>query len=265
MATIKQTGIRAIPTSIETRDRRSPSPPPGHSQPAKPDVSIIQYDPALQAITGSNPTHALVLSSMETSANAFFHRGCIYLPSRDELWTTSAPLQATDPSRPATVLMSKIKVSQDGNGLTTEWAKLRPPPTMCMPASGCVLGDGIIWCSQGSVQQGTGGVFHFPSGRPPKPIATSYYGRDFNSPHSVTVSDGGMWFTDPCCGNEADFRGSPQLPPCVYRYDQATREVRAVADGFTRPTGIAVDEESSTLYVSDCGGVKVDGSLDLIE
>lgn len=221
----------------------------------------------MRSIVGLSPTHALLLSSAEGSAHPLFNRGCVYLPSRNELWTTSAPLPASDPARPATILMSRVVVtsSLEDDTLTAEWVKLRPPPAMTMPANGCLSGDGILWCSQGATKIGTGGVFHLAAGRPPNAVVTSYYGRDFNSPHSVVVSGNGIWFSDPCCGHEMDFRTEPTLPPSVYRYDQTTREVRAVADGFLRPTGIAIDEDSSTFYIADSGGVKVDGSLDLVQ
>ncbi|KAL0930548.1 SMP-30/Gluconolaconase/LRE-like region containing protein [Colletotrichum truncatum] len=249
MTTIKETGINVVSTPVEF------------------DISIIQYDAALESIIGSRPTHALLLSSVGGTANALFDRGCIYFHPRNELWTTSAPLAATDPTRPATILMSKVTITAHprGDTLNVEWAKLRPPPAMPMPASGCVVDDGILWCSQGTMQPGTGGVFHMPAGRPPKAVVTSYYGRDFNSPHSAAYTDSGVWFTDPCCGHDLDFRSQPQLPPSVYRYDRAKGEVRAMADGFVRPTGLAVDEDSSTLYVADSGGVKSDGSLDLVQ
>ncbi|OLN98025.1 hypothetical protein CCHL11_06844 [Colletotrichum chlorophyti] len=251
MATIKETGIRAVATPVQT------------------GISIIQYDAALESVIGPKPTHALVLSSAEGSAKPFFHHGCVYLPSRNELWTTSAPLAATDPTRPPTILMSKVIVTRDPHDdetLTVEWAKVRPPPAMAMPASGCALAnDGMFWCSQGTEAPGTGGIFFMPMGRPPQPVAATYYGRDFNSPRSVAVSprDAAIWFTDPCCGHEQGFRGAPQLPPQVYRCDTKTWEVRAVADGFVRPTGIAIDEGFKTLYVADAGGAGVDEELDL--
>ncbi|KAK1972391.1 calcium-dependent phosphotriesterase [Colletotrichum sublineola] len=266
MATLKETGINPTATPVEIRDRRGQTPPPQHS--STNGISIIQYNVALELIIGPSPTHALVLSSAEASANPFFHRGCIYVSSRNELWATSAPLAASDPTRPPAILMSKVTVTHNSanDTLTAEWAKLRPPPNMPMPASGCVIGDDrVIWCSQGTMAPETGGVFFMPAGRPPQVVASSYYGRDFNSPHSAAVSplDDGVWFTDPCCGHEQDFRGPPQLPPQIYRCDIKTGEVRAMADGFVRPTGIAIDDDSSTLYVADAGGVRVDGSLDL--
>ncbi|WQF85678.1 Putative six-bladed beta-propeller, TolB, SMP-30/Gluconolactonase/LRE-like region [Colletotrichum destructivum] len=269
MATVQETGIKSIVTPVEIRYRRGPTPPP-QDKPENPSISILQYDPALESVIGPSPTHALVLSSVGTSAKPFFHRGCIYVASRNELWTTSAPLAATDPSRPPTILMSKVTVTRNpaDDTLTAEWAKLRPPPTMPMPASGCAVGDDrMVWCSQGTTAPGNGGVFFLPAGRPPQAVASTYHGRDFNSPHSAAVSsrDGGIWFTDPCCGHEQDFRGPPQLPPQIYRCDAKTGEVRAMADGFVRPTGIAVDEDCSTIYIADAGGVRVDGSLDLIQ
>ncbi|KAK2041349.1 calcium-dependent phosphotriesterase [Colletotrichum somersetense] len=266
MSVLEETGIKLTATPVEIRDRRSGTPPPQHS--ATNGISIIQYDAALELIIGPTPTHALVLSSAETSANPFFYRGCIYVPSRNELWTTSAPLPASDPTRPPVILMSRVIVTHNSanDTLTAEWAKLRPPPEMKMPASGCVVGDDrMIWCSQGTMAPQTGGVFFMHAGRRPQVVASTYYGRDFNSPHSAAVSiqGDGVWFTDPCFGNEQDFRNPPQLPSQIYRCDVKTGEVRAMADGFVRPTGIAIDNDSSTLYVADSGGVRVDGSLDL--
>ncbi|OHF00528.1 hypothetical protein CORC01_04278 [Colletotrichum orchidophilum] len=270
MTTIKETKIKSVATPVEIRDRFSQTPDNRPSSSKQAGISIIQYDPALESIIGPSPTHALILSSAEASANAFFHRGCVYVPSRNELWTTSAPLATSDPTRLPTILMSKVIVTRNiANGtLTAEWAKMRPPPVMAMPAGGCIVDNDItVWCSQGTMASQTGGVLSMPAGRPPQLVASTYYGHDFNSPHSAAVSsqDNGIWFTDPCCGHEQDFRARPQLPPQVYRCDPKTGEVRAMADGFARPTGIAIDEQSSTLYVADAGGVRVDGSLNLTE
>ncbi|KAK0372546.1 hypothetical protein CLIM01_10107 [Colletotrichum limetticola] len=270
MTTIEEKNIKSVATPLEIGDRLSPTPASRPSSNKQAGISIIQYDPALTSIIGPSPTHALLLSSLDASANAFFHRGCVYIPSRKELWTTSAPLAATDPTRPPTILMSKVNVepSKTNDMLAVKWAKMRPPPTMPMPAGGCLVGEGVaVWCSQGNMASQTGGVLMMQAGRHPQRVASGYYGHDFNSPHSAAVSplDNGIWFTDPCCGHEQDFRARPQLPPQVYRCEPKTGEVRAMADGFKRPTGIAIDEEFETVYVADAGGVRVDGSLDLTE
>ena len=50
-----------------------------------------------------------------------------------------------------------------------------------------------------------------------------------------------------------------QLPSQVYRLDPETGSVRVVADGFRRPTGIALSPENDTLYVTDTDAVRPHG------
>lgn len=81
---------------------------------------------------------------------------------------------------------------------------------------------------------------------------TDYFGKPFNSPYGATIhTDWSVWFTDPTIGHEVEFRDRPVLPPQVYRYDPGTKEIRAMADGFQRPVGIAIDAARERLYVSD--------------
>jgi len=73
----------------------------------------------------------------------------------------------------------------------------------------------------------------------------------FNSLNDVVVArDGAIWFTDPPYGYEQGFRGRPQLPAMVYRFDPESRSVRAMADGFGRPNGLAFDPSGTVLYVT---------------
>lgn len=63
-------------------------------------------------------------------------------------------------------------------------------------------------------------------------------------------------------GSEYGFRGPPQLPNQVYRYNPESGTVRAVADGFIRPNGIGVNEDGSTVYIIDTGAQPGDGTID---
>ncbi|ACZ91954.1 SMP-30/gluconolactonase/LRE family protein [Streptosporangium roseum] len=104
-------------------------------------------------------------------------------------------------------------------------------------------------------------------------IADRWEGRRLNSPNDVVVkSDGSIWFTDPSYGIDTDYEGhraESEIGAChVYRVDPATGEVRAVAEDFVRPNGLAFSTDESTLYVVDTRinhirafGVNEDGTL----
>lgn len=55
-----------------------------------------------------DPTHSLLLSSLETSRNPFFHRACVYAADRDELFTTSDLLTPTSQSHLPIILISRV-------------------------------------------------------------------------------------------------------------------------------------------------------------
>lgn len=105
------------------------------------------------------------------------------------------------------------------------------------------------------MDRGTGGLYYMShsSMRAPVPVVTNFFGRDFNSVHSVAVSrkDGSIWFTDPCNGADRGIRSPPELPCQVYRYSPQTGDLRVVADGMGRPHGIAFSPDEKTVYITD--------------
>lgn len=148
--------------------------------------------------------------------------------------------------------------------VSVEWQKLRPPHAMTMPCGGTAYANGMVFCSQGSLAEGSGGLFYMPRGKPPEPLVTSFYGRDFNSPHDVCLTrDGALWFTDPSHGYEMEFRQKPVLPCRVYRFFPESGDLRVVADGLGRPTGIAFSHDEQTAYITDTVACRKDGTQDL--
>lgn len=94
-------------------------------------------------------------------------------------------------------------------------------------------------------------------------LVSSFHGRPFNSPNDVVVhSDGSIWFTDPIYGWEQGIRPRPRLPNQVYRFDPATRGIRAMADGFGRPNGICFSPDEKIVYITDTDWIHGDGSTD---
>ncbi|KAK0641707.1 smp-30/gluconolaconase/lre-like region-containing protein [Cercophora newfieldiana] len=224
----------------------------GFKNPEDDDISIIQYRNSLSAIIGENPTFSLLVS---TELPLFFEI-CAYLPQDEELAITSNLLPSSNKSLYPQILISKtrlIRNASTGAIQRIEWQKFRTPPDMPMPASGAPYRDNVLYCSQGTMSRGTGGLYYFPKGKRPVPVVTNYFGRDFNSVHSVAVSpnDGALWFTDPCNGADRNFRNKPELPCQVYRYSPETGDLRVVADGLGRPHGIALSPDEKTVYVTD--------------
>ncbi|KAI1209841.1 uncharacterized protein F4807DRAFT_424620 [Annulohypoxylon truncatum] len=175
-------------------------------------------------------------------------------------------LQSTSSSAMPAILISKISFRRGPDQAISEaeWVKLRPPSSMPMPAGACRYQNGVLYCSQGNGSSDTGGLWYMPSGRPPIPLLTSYFHKPFNSIQNVVEdAEGGLWFTDACVGYEQEIRPKPQLPNQVYRYDPKTGDLRAVADGFVRPMGIALSGPSdgiTILYVTDTGAVHPNGT-----
>ncbi|KAK3389358.1 D-lactonohydrolase-like protein-like protein [Podospora didyma] len=242
--------------------RSSPRPLKSHDQN---DISVTVYHGDMAAIVGT-PSFCLLLSSHEASNNPFFHEACAYRADRDELYMTSSLLKPARTSDGPIVLISKVKLTRNDTRaiVSVEWQKLRPPQNMPMPAGGAAYHNGVLFCSQGTLADGTGGLYYMPYGQPPEPVVTNFFGRDFNSPHSVVVArDGSMWFTDPPQGFERAFRANPVLPCHVYRYVPETGDLRVMADDLGRPHGIALSPDESTVYVTNTTAVRADGSQDL--
>ncbi|KAK0702040.1 hypothetical protein B0T26DRAFT_682117 [Lasiosphaeria miniovina] len=231
------------------------------------EISITQYSPGFASITGPGQFwYSMILSTRESSRNPFFHDVCAYLPEHDELYISSNTLPPTSTSQLPIILISRIQIARNAAGAVraVDWQKLRPPPNMPMPAGGAPYLRGVLYCSQGNTAPDTGGLYYMPRGKPPEPVVTNFFGRDFNSVNSVAVaSDGSLWFTDPCHGFERELRGPPQLPCHVYRFDPGSRDLRVVADGLGRPHGIALSPDESTVYVTDTDAVRANASRDL--
>lgn len=234
------------------------------------DVVIVQHDPSFTHLIGPSPAHSLLLSTATSSRNPFFHEACVYIPAHEELYVTSSLLQSSSTSNYPSILISRLALHRaagpDGqHGIdAVDWAKMRPPAGIDMPSGGANYAENsIIFCAQGNVAPGTGGIYHMPRGAPARPLVTNFHGRDFNSPRDVAVArDGAIWFTDPCHGYEQEIRARPKLPCAVWRFVPATGELRAVAEGLARPSGIAFSPDQGTCYVTDAGLTPGDGTTD---
>ncbi len=85
-------------------------------------------------------------------------------------------------------------------------------------------------------------------------LASTYQGKELNSPNDVVVSFGGdIFFTDPTYGRTRDF-GLEREPDLDHRglYRLSTDgELHLIDTDFSQPNGLCLDPEESVLYVND--------------
>lgn len=87
------------------------------------------------------------------------------------------------------------------------------------------------------------------------PVIGHFGGKRLNSPNDVVVAaDGAIWFTDPPYGLGRGNDGIKEYEGCfVFRYDEATAELRAVITDMVYPNGLAFSPDEALLYVADTG------------
>ena len=152
------------------------------------------------------------------------------------------------------------------NGST--WERRDVPDGDALMANGavnCPDMQNLLICAQGN-HHSIGGLVKMSAQSPYKtePVLTNYHGRQFNSVNDVVYAkDGAIWFTDPDYGLEQDFRPCSELPNQIYRYDEATQDLRVVADGLAKPNGLCFSPDEKTLYITDTDCIRGDRLPDL--
>ena len=201
-------------------------------------------------ILGPEPSIQMLLQINEFP---FAHEAGVFLPDTNELFVTSNQFKGHAGEK--TVQVSKISLDTDGGPVNLEKIKC---DLIHMANGGVNYEDGILICAQGSATHPSG-LFKMQTTYPyeAEPVITSYMGRPFNAVNDVVVHrDGSIWFTDPPYGHDQGYRPMPSLPNVVYRYDPATENIRAVADGLGRPNGICFSPDYSTIYITDTDQVR---------
>lgn len=87
-------------------------------------------------------------------------------------------------------------------------------------------------------------------------------GKQLNSPNDAVVkSDNSIWFTDPTYGIDSHYEGDAGRSEVgashVYRIDP-DGSVKAVAEDFVQPNGLAFSPDESRLYIVDTGATHVE-------
>jgi gluconolactonase len=194
-----------------------------------------------------------------------FHEACVYIPESEELIVTSNRMQGSDTGEDYSVRVTTVG-RQHEQGYSVGLVEMTDSAVLCMANGGVNYKDGLLLCAQGGMNHPSG-LAYVPTAIPNQRaewIVKSFGSRPFNSPNDVAVHrDGSIWFTDPIYGFAQGFRPPPQLPCQVYRWDPDTSSIRAVADGFGRPNGIAFNPDQTVVYITDTDQIQGDGTVDL--
>ncbi|RAK75422.1 SMP-30/gluconolactonase/LRE family protein [Aspergillus fijiensis CBS 313.89] len=230
------------------------------------------HNPDFLNLTGLHPTLSILTTNHNTTT-AFAHEAPIYIPQPRTLYMTSNIL--TDPhTNTSTIQISKLSLD-DPPPLTAQL--ITPTPAIPHPNGGHAYNNNheIVFCGQGDEDPAhPAGLYTLSltnsnnNNYTSSPLLTSFQSRPFNSPNDVAIhpADGSIYFTDPDYAYIQGLRGAetaPRLPNQVYRYDPATKAVRVVADGFDKPNGICFAPGGRTVYVTDTGAARGDGTVDL--
>jgi gluconolactonase len=204
------------------------------------------HEAAFLDVLGSSPRLERVIA---TDA----HEGPVYVAAEDALYFTTVP----KPGAASPVV--------DIRCLSLASLRLDTVRADANAANGMALApDGrLLVCEQGSMTRAAALTLVDRATGATETLADAVAGRPLNSPNDVVVArDGAVWFTDPSYGRLQGFRPPPALGDAVYRRDPATGAVALVANGFDKPSGLALSPDERTLYVGDSGAIHAPGDYD---
>ncbi|CAN6675038.1 hypothetical protein TRVA0_080S00342 [Trichomonascus vanleenenianus] len=211
--------------------------------PKKPFVSYGRE--FLERVTGKRPDYCVVAEYRTPMA----HEAAVWLPHRREVLYSSNILDQK----------SKISVSTI-NVDTYETKEHFPEPAIANCNGGFAMGSGALLCQQGDGERNGALVYFDVAKGETQVVVDNFYGRPFSAPNDVVIQHDKVWFTDPDYAYYQKLKPlAPQLPNQVYCYDLATRSIRAVADGFSRPNGICFSPDGAYCYITDTGAYLADG------
>lgn len=214
---------------------------------SRPDCIFQLRDPEFLRVIGKRP-------KLELVAYADAHEGGVYFPDKEEFYFSSTKKSEPEPN------IKLLKLSLATKKVSTLFETTPMSNGMVLDQSG-----NLVVCQQGKGAQG-GFIqrFNLHNLNQTSIVADNWFGLPFNSPNDVVVkSDGSIWFTDPDYGWVQGFKKyAPRVNNQVYRIS-TDGQVDAVADGFTKPNGLAFSHDEKRLYVTDTGSSVGDGTVDV--
>jgi gluconolactonase len=219
------------------------------------------HRPSFAAVLGDDPR-------LERVAATDAHEGPCYRAVEDALYFTSLPRPQPPPDERGvagngpTVTIRRLAL--DGERFRLERGRVSTVIAEANAANGMSLDarGRLIVCEQGSWRSPAAITRVDPDSGAREVLVDDWRGLPLNSPNDVAVkSDGTLWFTDPGYGSLQGFRPEPSVADRVYCYEPGDGRLRAVAEDFDKPNGIAFSPDESVLYVTDSGANQEPGSF----
>ncbi|KAF4565636.1 hypothetical protein EYR36_002214 [Pleurotus pulmonarius] len=205
-------------------------------------------------ILGPGPSFHEIASNPDFG---FAYEAPVYFPETDEMFFSGAPVVG---NASVNSQVNKVSMAEVEDALSASNGATLDLPSTVLSTTG---GTGPF---RGSLLLVGGGLGTQPPAitlvnpRPPHNVTVlldNFFGRQFNSLDDIKVrsTSGNIFFSDVEYGFALGIRPAPLMPNQIYRLDPDTRVLRMVADGFSRPNGIAFTEDGKTVYVSDSGAL----------
>ena len=120
--------------------------------------------------------------------------------------------------------------------------------------------DEIAFTMQGDLSTPAGIAIFNHSKNKTRLLINNANGQEFNSSNDIVITDDDiLLFTDPTYGFEQNFRPKPELGNWVWSVDLQGENLRMIADGFSKPNGLALNKNQDKLLVTDTGYYTGDG------
>ncbi|KAI0009966.1 D-lactonohydrolase [Xylariaceae sp. FL0662B] len=261
---IDQKAFNVLPTVLPPSEANASTFffPPGHDAESLKEKPFHIYDDEFYHVIGPNPTLTLIANG---GPKLLFHEAVVWYPPTDEVFfvqSAGAPSAGTGLNKSSITLKIALSeaaaVSNTRNATGSVAVQTVDSNPMVINPNGATNYNGqILFASEGQGDNITSNLILM---NPREPYNTTvllnnYFGRQFSSLNDLAVNPRNkeVYFVDTLYGYLQDFRPTPGLRNQVYRYNDATGAVTAVADGFTLPNGVKFSPNGSHAYVTDTG------------
>ncbi|RYP68440.1 hypothetical protein DL771_006704 [Monosporascus sp. 5C6A] len=220
------------------------------------------YDDEFYDVIGPNPTLTLIA---RTETDPLFHEAVVWYPPTDEVFfvqNAGAPAAGTGLNKSSIILkidLSEAAAVSDQRNATGAVGvhRVDSNPLVVNPNGATNYRGQLLFAAEG---QGPNVTSELIIMNPREPYNTTvllnnYFGRQFSSLNDIAVNprNDDVYFTDTLYGYLQEFRPPPGMRNQVYRLNDKTGAVTAVADGFHLPNGITFSPDGKHAYVADTG------------
>lgn len=255
--------LPTVPTAEEYNASSAPWIPANYTAAGLADKPFHVYDDEFLDIIGPNPTFSLIA---QTPKDPIFHEAVVWYKPKDEMWfvqNAGNPDAGTGLNKSAAIYKISLKeadaVKEDRNAVGKVNVTLIEHSPMIPNPNGAVQYKGkLLFAAEGQGANIPPALIVLdPSSEPYKTttILNNFHGRQFNSLNDLAINPNNdeVYFTDPTYGLSNNFRPDVGMVRQVWRFNEKTGAVAAVADGFIMPNGITFSPGGKYAYVTDTG------------